>query len=184
MPSTDRTEGLAILAIDPGRTSGVAAAYVPRLGTLKDSLRAATHKKAIEVKGIDLHAEIPTNEEDWVIHARRLQNIINKFSFRALLDAGYWPEDIHVVFEDFVLRRKKQGGATGNLTSVWVMAGAIASFKNSVVSSPANFHYQQASLAKGKATNARLKQWGLYEPGSEHCKDAWRHLATLADKLL
>lgn len=174
---------LAILAVDPGKTTGVAAAYVPQLETLKDSLLAATHKKAKEVRGIDPEAEVPTSIEDWLIHSRRIYNIMKQFEFTAIIENQIPAPNVHYVFEDFVLRRKKEGGATGNLTSIWVMAGAIGRYDEGVVSS-LQIHYQQASLAKGKATNERLKMWGLYEPGSEHTKDAWRHLATLADRLL
>jgi hypothetical protein len=183
MPSRVIGERLAILAIDPGETSGVAAAYVPKLETLKESLLAADYKKAVEVRGINPNDDVPTFEEDWIIHGRRLTNIMRHFEFTALIENEIPMNNIHIVVEDFILRRKRQGGATGNLTSCWVAAAAVSNFKNGNVSSP-EIHWQQASLAKGKATNDRLKLWGLYEPGSEHLKDAWRHLATLCDRLL
>lgn len=181
--SSDR---IAILAIDPGQTTGVAAAFIPKLETLKESLLAIPKKdkKAVEVRGIDPNAEVPTAEEDWIVHAQRLVTIMSRFEYRALIELQIPADDIHFVFEDFILRRKRQGGATGNLTSIWVMAGAIASFKHGRVGTSSPFHYQQASLAKGFATNKRLKLWGLYEPGSEHKKDAWRHLAYKANHLL
>lgn len=182
MSKNKSDDRLAILAVDPGRTTGIAAAYVPRRQTLKESLLAATHKKAVEVVGKRPGDEI-TYMEDWLLHSRRIYNIMKRFECAALIENEIPAYNIHFVFEDFVLRRKREGGATGDLTSIWVMAGAIGRYDEGVVSM-LQIHYQQASLAKGKATNERLKLWGLYEPGSEHRKDAWRHLATLADKLL
>lgn len=182
MPTDFPDSPLAILAVDPGKTTGVAAAYVPQLETLKESLQNATHKKAVEVVGKRPGDEI-TSIEDWLLHSRRIYNIMKHFEYTALIENQIPAPNIHFVFEDFVLRRKRQGGATGNLTSIWVMAGAIGRYDEGVVSS-LQIHYQQASLAKGKANNQRLKLWDLYEPGSEHTKDAWRHLATLADRLI
>lgn len=161
---------------------------MPREETLKESLNNAEMKKAVEVEGT------------WLQQAFKIAVIMEQFAFRAHVEHYVPIDDIHFVFEDFILRRKRQGGATGNLTSCWVAAGAVALYLGHPLVNGDNMtlitgyeiwgdqeeriHWQQASLAKGKATNDRLKLWGLYEPGSEHCKDAWRHLATLADKLL
>lgn len=185
MPLKPIHEGrLAILAVDPGGTTGVAACYLPRQETLKESLRSAQSKKAIEVKG------------RWDDQAAQIATIMHNFVFTANSEHGIALDDIHIVFEDFILRRKRVGGATGNLTSVWVMAGAVTLFNSRLCVNVDNsckweadesfvqIHYQQASFAKGKATNERLKLWNLYETGSEHRRDAWRHICALADKLL
>lgn len=42
---------------------------------------------------------------------------------------------------------------------------------------------QQPSMAKGTATDARLKEWGLYRPGGEHARDATRHAITFARRV-
>lgn len=187
MKSSDR---FAVLAIDPGRTTGVAACHFDAKTTLKETLLNAEEKKAVEVgafldsEGVYQKewAEI-THMEPWLLHSRRIAGVINRFSYRALIECEIPAPNIHIVFEDFVLRRRKEGGATGDLTSIWVMAGAMGRYDEGHVTDM-NVTFQQAGEAKGFATNARLKLWGLYEPGSEHCKDAWRHLATLANKLI
>jgi hypothetical protein len=38
--------------------------------------------------------------------------------------------------------------------------------------------WQTPSMAMKTATDARLKTWGLYEPGPDHLKDATRHAIT------
>lgn len=42
---------------------------------------------------------------------------------------------------------------------------------------------QMPSDAKGTATDARLRRWGLWAVGKEHARDANRHNATFARKL-
>lgn len=41
---------------------------------------------------------------------------------------------------------------------------------------------QSASEAKGYATNARIKEWGLWVVGREHERSAWQHIARFLKK--
>lgn len=169
----------AVLAIDPGGTSGVAAGYVQLGSTFKETVKTLEHNKAIEVKG------------EWLDQAVQLAHIMDRFVFTANVENLVPLDNIHIVVEDFVLRRRQQGGATGNLTSIWVAAAAVAMHLNvapwdgaPMLAERANVEWQQASQAKGFATNERLKMWGLWEVGSEHKRDAWRHWAVKVNKLV
>jgi hypothetical protein len=126
---------------------------------LRATLNSIETRKAIEVSG------------EWIEQAREISGLIDRFVFTANVEQSIALPNIHVVFEDFVLRRRQQGGATGDLTSVWVAAGTVARIDRPVT-------WQMPSMAKGFATNERLKSWGLWEVGSEHKRDAWRHFAT------
>jgi hypothetical protein len=180
------SERHAVLGIDPGRTTGVAACHFETEATLKETLLNAEEKKAIEVTG------------DWMEQACKIAGIIKRFVYRAHIEKEIPFDNIHIAIEDFVLRRRREGGATGDLTSIWVAAGAIALYRGHALGQGPMMHtvdyetwddadrftWRQASQAKSFATNARLKLWGLYEPGSEHCKDAWRHVALEVNTVL
>ena len=170
----------AVIAVDPGRTTGVAAGYFDLKPTLKETLRGGTNKKAIEVPG------------QWLAQSRELHGIVWRFVFRANVDHQLPLDNIHLVIEDFVLRRRQAGGATGDLTSIWVAAalcGSLVSPSGSEGSEvwppdPFSVYWQQPSSAKSLATNERLKLWDLYEVGSEHKRDAWRHVALRVNRIL
>lgn len=159
-----------VFAIDPGGTTGVAAAHVDLdLPTLKEVLKSRKRAKAAEVGG------------DWLLQA---QDIATKLGLW-VMDCerfGIPVQNRHLVFEDFILRRREAGGATGNLTSIWVMAATVA-LSASIVDAD-QIAYQQASQAKGFARDDRLKLWDMWEVGSDHKRDAWRHFALRTNQLL
>ena len=151
----------AVMAVDPGGTTGVAAAFVRPRATVKETLLDIPVRKSVEVKG------------DWLSQAREIAGLMNDFVYNAHEVAEIPLARIHFVFEDFVLRMPAR---TTNLTSVWVMAATVG-IANGLLSSGVKLAYQQPSVGKGYATNPRLKLWGLYVVGSEHERDAWRHVA-------
>jgi hypothetical protein len=165
-PKVVSEEEHAIMALDPGGTTGVAAAYVTQFATLKESLQQARMKKATEVTG------------NWLEQARTLSEMMNRFQYTANVEHSIALPNIHFAIEDFVLRMP---AAMTNLTSVWVAAATVAMFNptGQLVT------WQQPSSAKSFATDKRLEMWGLYTAGeSAHERDAWRHVATRATRMI
>lgn len=148
----------AVMGIDPGGTTGIFACYVYSFDTVKETLMEATNKKSVEVVG------------NYLEQGKQIAAIMNNFEYTANVEHEIPQGNIRFAIEDFVLRRKGEGGATGNLTSCWVAAAAIG-----IYGSDARVKFRQASEAKTFATDARLKSWGLYERGSAHTRDATRH---------
>lgn len=165
----------AVFACDPGGTSGVAAGYVELRKTLKETLTekgGVMRRKAVEVEG------------DWLTQAGEIANLMNRFQFTANSEWSMALTAIHFVFEDFVLRMP---ATTTTLTSIWVMAGAVARYRSALGDLRAkhpSIDYYQASQAKSFATNERLKLWKLWEVGSEHKRDAWRLFALHVNRLV
>lgn len=186
MSSTRNTH--AILGIDPGGTTGVAAGYMELEETRRKTIEGMTNRKSAEVTG------------SYLEQAVKLDNIFRHFIFTANVEYGIPLPNIHLVVENFVLRRREAGGATGNLTSIWVaaaFAGMMCKHFTLVEGSkmvealtvlddePAkSIGWQNASDAKHVANDERLKSYGLWVPGSAHERDAWRHIVLKADKLL
>jgi hypothetical protein len=182
MKSTRNTH--AVLGIDPGGTTGVAAGYVELKDTRRATLATMHNNKTAEVDG------------DYLEQSVALANIMSRFVFTANVEYSIPIDNIHIAIEDFILRRRMEGGATGNLTSCWVAAGAVALFAAQTVIDINNkmwwrlpedgwdIAWQQPSNAKTLATDARLKSYGLWTPGSTHKRDATRHLVLRVDKLI
>lgn len=154
----------ALFAVDPGGTTGIAAGYVDLKPMVKDTLRGIERRKAIEISG------------DWLQQARTLAGLMEGFVFTANVESRLPLANIHIVFEDFVLRLP---ASTANLISVWVAAGAVALFDRDDI----DVTWQQPSEAKSFATDDRLRLWGLWERGSAHKRDAWRHVARRVNDL-
>jgi hypothetical protein len=77
-----------------------------------------------------------------------------------------------VVIEDFILRERTQ---SRDLLAPVRLAAKLDD-RLYVTNWRGNLTYQSPSDAKSIITDERLKQWGLYETGSPHIRDAWRHL--------
>lgn len=113
----------------------------------------------------------------WLSQGKQLANLINHWLFIATTEHGIQLPNCHVAFEDYT--RRPQASST-NLDPVWVSAAACAFLDRPDLA----IAWQQPSEAKGFATNERLKLWGLWSVGSEHRRDANRHLALLVNKVL
>lgn len=173
----------AVLGVDPGETTGIFAGYVNLQETMNDTMETLHNHKAAEVSGSYLEQSIA------------IAQIMNRFMYTANVEWQIPIFNIHFVFEDFVLRRREEGGATGNLTSCWVAAGAVASFctawdrgSNTILETSGlgnpSIKWRQASTAKQYAKNERMKRWGLWQRGSAHQTDAARHFACEVNDLI
>jgi hypothetical protein len=164
----------AILAIDPGGTTGVFAGYIETKPTLKETLETLYNEKDAEVSG------------NYLEQGQKLSKIMSTFEYRANVENGIELDNIHFAIEDFVLRRRREGGATGNLTSCWVAAAATAIYQEASMDGEMypNLAWQTPSDAKSRVTNDRLRMYDMYVPGSEHKKDARRHFVLRADRIL
>lgn len=169
--SSVQPEGVhAIMTVDPGRTTGVFAGWVDLKSTRVETLKSGLLKaKSREVTG-----SITTQ-------GRELLHIWILFNYAAN-EANIPIPNRHCAVEDFVLRRRGAGGATGDLTSCWVGGAFAMAMELSQIIVP--IKWQQPSQAKRLATDARLRDWGLWRVGSPHERDAARHFALAVDGLI
>jgi hypothetical protein len=159
----------AVMGVDPGGTTGLAACHVELRPTLRETLTEGMRmRKAIEVRG------------DWHAQARTIADVHNRFMYTAQVDHGIGAEQCHLVFENYIPDPHRIGRGATDLTSVWVMAAAVALIGEQA----SDLTYQSPSEAKGFAKNDRLRLWGLWEVGSEHKRDAMRHVARRLNDLV
>lgn len=160
------------MAVDPGTTTGVArGTFVPVKGGDLAAHFAFGLYESWEVEGIP-------GEQAW--------EIIGEFvDWRAdlILKHNYRPEAISLTFESFQLRIDKARGAGSSkpmLDPIRVISACEALCFNSRGERIVDFGFQSPS-DKSTITNDRLRRWGLWVVGSEHRRDAMRHLALRVD---
>lgn len=156
----------AVMGIDPGGTTGVAAGHFRLHATAKRTLTDGRRSwKTTEVRG------------DWWTQAKAIAELINRFVFTAQTEHELAVGHVHIAWENYTRRPQ---AATTNLDSVWVMAAALA-----FLDRPELDHaFQEPSSAKGYAENQRLRGWGIYVVGSDHERDAARHVALRVSDLI
>lgn len=158
----------AIMAVDPGTTTGVAAGLFHPAADIAGCI-AEAEWEAWEVEGSPA-------EQGWEImdEFRDRQTVWN-------MDGVAFP-DIHLVSESFALRLKKAHGAGSNqrmmdpIRVIQSMETLALHSLNGELRKWAKIEFQSPSEAKKYVTNERMRRWGAWVVGSEHKRDATRHL--------
>ena len=150
-----------MIALDPGGTTGWSVICVEQ-DALSDPdvsiLRSIAHKAQGQVDLVD--------EDE---HVGVLVELLAAWPYAA------------VVVEDFILRKYVKGREL--LSPVRITAKVEYCFKRGLegIDPPGRrIWLQQPGMAMSTATDARLKDWGLYVSagGEEHARDATRHAIT------
>lgn len=186
-------ERFAIMAVDPGKVTGVAQGFFNATrgaATTRGLMRRALRKDAIRVS----HIEAPEAYRDLSVVPPAVSEITQgallyrawmSFTFRAATELMIPYPAIFLVIEDFQLRQR-----SADLSPVRVTSALLAHLSDSSLGWPAMvradhcLRFQQPAEAKTYATDARLRDWGLWTVGKEHGRDATRHMALLASKAL
>lgn len=160
---------LAIAAVDPGRTTGVARGiFRPgKEATLASTLATATQLESWECTGslAEQAEEIVGELDDWLSWAH--------------IESGVAMPDLHLVVESFALRT-----AHADLTPV-KLSERIDERWPYVDSAPwIEIERQTPAHAKGYATDERLRRWGVWVKGSTHRRDAMRHVCLRLNRAL
>ncbi len=160
----------AVMAIDPGGTTGIAAALLNagKAQTTHQLLRRAVQKKVLAVGEITAKGRNAETRQ-----AEKLYDEWMKFKFIANVEKGIPLPYIYLVVEDFQLRQRSV-----DLSPVKITWGLLSLIPEE------EMLMQQPSEAKSYATNERLRKWGVWAVGKEHGRDAVRHLALRASKVL
>lgn len=183
-------EKFAIMAVDPGGTTGVAQALLrtDRGETTKAMLRRAVRKEALKV-GQVVAADVDRGTRfDALGQAAAVWRAWRDFAYRAQVEYGVPVPYIFLVIEDFALRQRD-----AELSPVEVTFALLALLRTEMGTWPTfstrveqRLRFQMPSQAMTYATNERLKGWGVYPltVGKEHARDALRHLALGASRVL
>lgn len=146
----------AVFAIDPGGTTGVCEALIPRRLTVADSMRNA------RLRPYEVWAQNPLDQS---VHIAL--NYLN-FVFKVQEKHHIPLSRIRLTIESFQLRQRNVQLEPVQIH--WALQGLL--YQHDVT-----WTEQTPSQSKTFATNARLHDWGCYQVGSEHKRDAVRHVA-------
>lgn len=152
-------EQLAITAVDPGSTTGCARGVVTLGGSIWDAL------KDIRIESWEITGDV--REQAWEIMGEFADWVVEQFPIRTIL-----------VCESFVLRKFTSGPSL--LDPVRIAAGMEVLALRREGGRWAEIGYQSPSDAKSFATDARLRSCEQWVRGSEHRRDAVRHVALAA----
>jgi hypothetical protein len=167
-PAKKVPEVFGVMAVDPGTTTGVAVGLFRPAADLAGCLHNAEWE-AWEVEG-------SPGEQAWEImdefRDRQTNWNLNGVAF----------SDIHLVVESFALRLKKAHGAGSNqrmmdpIRVTSAMEALSLHLLNGELRPWVRFELQLPTEAKRYVTNERMRRWGAWVVGSEHKRDATRHM--------
>lgn len=174
-----------VMSVDPGGKTGCAVGVFRPQATVAATLRRARRKGAIKV------AEC--SNMDPVQSAWELSHTWREFKYLCNVDYGIPLGWIWLVIEDFHTRtvladlapvKVTWGLRTIQRIPLGLEAGEVREWHDDVPED--GLIYQEASDAKKYATSARLRSWKLFDlgRGSEHKRDALRHLALRVSRVM
>lgn len=161
----DTGPALVVMAYDPGETTGWSCWRVPVATLLTLGTRRTLARSAWALGQIRASAEaLRAGDGD--------SDMVDK-----MLEIGRWAyeefvlEDDEFVFvhEGFTLRMMSMDRnllAPVRVNAIWL---------DRLRGKGIQIYQQQPSEAKSVVTDARLREWGVYEPGMEHARDGQRH---------
>lgn len=157
---------IAVMAFDPGGTTGVAWGAMKVRDTLAATLKGA-FLASCDITG------------DYQQQAGKLQDLWTGLSYAWTVEEELPADDVHLVSEGFSLSKIGSREKVG-LYPVWI----AAMVEGLVWPSGTRVAYQEPST-KSRSTTARMKRWGCWEVGvSQHRKDAMKHLAYRVNQLI
>lgn len=158
---------IAVMAIDPGGTTGVAFGQMRVRDTLGETLKGAYVLGSCDVTG------------DYQQQAVKLFDMWTSLSYHWTIELGIPADNVHLVSEGFSLSKFGSREKVG-LYPVWI----AAMLEGLAWASGVRVRYQEPAT-KSRSTSARMKRWGCWERGvSDHRKDAMRHLAYRVNQLI
>lgn len=174
------------MAIDPGETTGVARAFLNarRASSTGELMRRAVRKGALAVDEVKA-AESPGHAKAAsASQAAALYRMWWDFQFKANVELSIPYGAIFLIIEDFQLRQRSAELWPVEVTHALLalLRGADGTWAGCV--RPDCIAFQQPSTAMTYATNERLRRWELWTRGKEHGRDATRHLALAASRVL
>lgn len=159
-PVAIRRSAVGIFAVDPGKVSGVAAGVfeVDQWESVSRVLGRGCWE-SWECVGSAAEQAMEIGEQ--------FVDLRSEWNLR-----GVGLDSIRLVVEDFALRGVRRLSDRSALDPVRVAAGMEALLLRGDV----EIEYQQPGEAMGYVTNERLRRWGVWVVGSEHRRDAVRHM--------
>ena len=161
---------IGVMAIDPGGTTGVAWGVFD-----EDECGESVTTLMLGLVSGD-SCEVSGDEREQAVS---LAQLWNEFYFECTVERGMRSDDVRLVVEDWTPRLPLKSGERVVFYPVRIPAmleGLLGVKWFGAVWQSRGVEYQMPSLAMRFGTNARLRRWGRWVKGSDHRRDAWRHV--------
>jgi hypothetical protein len=171
MSARARARRVAIMAVDPGGTTGVArGTFDLGLGSVRECIAGCDDLESFDVAG-DEREQAMGLALEW-----------KEWQFDRHVEGGIALSDVVLVFEDWTPRLPLKSGER----VVFYPVRIPAMFEGLAwrCLPPDGVRWQLPSTAMTFATDARLRSWGLWFRGRVHQRDAARHVAAQLNSLL
>jgi len=174
---------IGVFAVDPGGATGVAwGIFDPGA---KDGLEGALRDRM-------LHGSTTVTGDERT-QISELAQLWSDFYNSCVRSALLPPQNVWLVVEDFVLKPGETAGgkdSTYPVALIWGLEGyrmgrlyEWRQHKRGPAHVPPMI-LQMAGQAKSVATNAKMKDWGIWVVGREHERSAWAHIALFLKKYI
>lgn len=162
LPPAVELEGgyLWALAFDPGVTTGWCVYRVPRLRLLEKGFLEAM----VPGRGGGWNAGEFTGGDWWSVDT--MLDVTRAVYAEVDEEAG---DEWVILVEDFVVRMISMK------RSFLSPVRLSAAYRRDMRGAPVHIEERLSSDAMNVVTDGRLRDWGMYRPGSEHARDAQRH---------
>lgn len=165
---------IGAFGVDPGGSTGLAWGIFDPGRSVADALLTKMNSGSVTVTG-DERTQIREVCEVW-----------RSFYNTCVKDALLPIDHVYLVMEDYIyVPGVAYTGDSASISTalIWGIEGYrmgrrdewAATHRGPAVLPP--MILQTASQAKGFATNARLKEWGVWVKGRDHERSAWQHVA-------
>lgn len=166
----------AIVALDPGGTTGWAVLVMPSDALTDADVKILSSVSLYTWGQIGAGSVMGKGGSGAAANARKGVAAEHEQVAEIADMIDSWPHAA-IVREDFILRTLNKSRDTLSPVRLGFAIDHLLWERGRAVFT------QQPSMAKGTATDDRLKAWGLYRPGMEHARDATRHAITFARRL-
>jgi hypothetical protein len=171
----------AIFAVDGGNATGLAwGIFDDQAGSVEAAL-ASNHASG----SMTINHRVRRNGKMMVVNPhddyQQIVKIATQFlAFRreAIANGCSVADEIELVVEDFILMPGAHAGGKDGVASVriaWGLAGYLLDEHQVIWQAPSLMSY---------ATDERLKRWGIWVPGRDHERAAWKHIAARLNKII
>lgn len=178
------TDWFAIMACDPGGHSAIARGIFDLdRDMVAKCIADARRKNALESFQLDMEDSNAGVDAEKDI-AKKIAMEWHDWDAECRLEGVAVDRSVFVM-EDFVPRAKALTMQREILIPVRIAAYVEGMLVKELPGAGGRgIEYQQPGLVKGYANDARLRKWGLWVKGSDHQRDAWRHVVARLNRAL
>jgi hypothetical protein len=184
----------AIFAVDGGNATGLAwGIFDDRARSVEEAVKNRLHSGSMTInhrvrRNGKMVVEDPHDDMQQI--ARIMKEFI-LFKRKAVNECRLNPEWVDLVIEDFILMPGQHSGGRDGVASVriaWGLTGLQMGMWTEYARRHKHFHVSepiwQPPSVMGRVKDDHLRRYGVWVPGRDHERAAWRHICFRLNQIL